>query len=80
VGESAAGAALSALTQSGAVKGFFILVLSFFMKPLRTLRMTAKHLREIGAKSALEVENTNVPHLTWLGVAGNVIASVTRWL
>ncbi|MDP2824594.1 MAG: zinc ribbon domain-containing protein [Sulfuritalea sp.] len=69
-------AAISSAAQSGAIKGFFILSASFFMMPLKTLRLTVQQLRAIGNQGALDVESTDVPHLSWLKTAGNVVASI----
>ncbi|MEW5804967.1 MAG: zinc ribbon domain-containing protein [bacterium] len=60
----------------GAIMGFFLLLASFFTMPLKTLKITAVQLREIGGKGKLKVEATEVPHLTWLGVAGHLLASI----
>ena len=73
---AAASAALSAAANSGAVKGFFVLVVSFFTMPLKTLRLTVHQLREVGAAGTLGLGTTTLPHLTWLRVAGNFILSV----
>lgn len=69
-------AAISSAAQSGAIKGFFILLVSFFMMPIKTLRLTVQQLRAIGSRGALDVESTDIPHLSWLKTAGNVVASV----
>lgn len=69
-------AAISSAAKSGAIKGFFILLVSFFVMPLKTLRLTVQQLRAIGSRGALDVESTDVPHLTWLKTAGNLIASI----
>jgi hypothetical protein len=61
---------------SGAIKGFFILVVSFFTMPVKTLKITATELREIGNRGALDVKTTNIPHLTWLVAASHVLASI----
>lgn len=60
----------------GAIKGFFILIVSFFTMPIKTLKITLAQLREIGSKGKLDVESTEIPHLTWLGVAGHFLASI----
>jgi hypothetical protein len=73
---AAASAALSAAAQSGAVKGFVVLVISFFTMPLKTLRLTVQQLREVGAAGSLGLGTTTLPHLTWLRVAGNFVVSV----
>lgn len=62
-------------TDGGAVKGFFILIASFFMMPVKTLKLTAQQLRELGGKGSLDTDATEIPHLTWLGVAGHFFAS-----
>ncbi len=67
-----AGAAAGA-GSGGAVKGFFILVASYFMMPLRTLKIVREQLREIGSKGVIDV-STELPHLNWLRVAGGVVA------
>lgn len=76
MGTAAATAALSAAAQSGAVKGFFVLVVSFFTMPLKTLRLTVHQLREVGAAGTLGLGSTTLPHLSWLRVAGNFVVSV----
>ena len=68
-------AAISSAAKSGAIKGFFILLASFFVMPLKTLRLTVQQLRAIGSRGALDVDSTDVPHLSWLKTAGNLIAS-----
>jgi hypothetical protein len=68
-----AGAAAGTHSGGGAVKGFFILVASYFMMPLRTLKIVRDQLREIGSKGVLDV-STELPHLNWLRVAGGVVA------
>jgi hypothetical protein len=60
----------------GAIKGFFLLIVSFFTMPIKTLKITVAQLREIGGKGKLDIETTEIPHLTWLGVAGNFVASI----
>lgn len=62
--------------EGGAIKGFFLMVLYFFTMPLNTLRLTKTSLRDVGAKGALDVGHTSVPHLTWLVVASNLVASI----
>lgn len=70
-----AGGAASSGAQSGggAVKGFFILIGSYFTMPLRTLKLTAAQLREIGQKGSFDV-TADLPHLNWLRIAGGVVA------
>jgi len=72
---AAATAALSAAAQSGAIKGFIVLVVSFFTMPLKTLRLTVHQLREVGAAGTLGLGTTTLPHLSWLRVAGNFVVS-----
>lgn len=62
--------------EGGAFKGFLILLLSFFTMPLKTLKLTGVQLREVGAKGALDVKHTTIPHLTWLAVASKMLASI----
>ena len=71
------GGAGAAAGQSGggAVKGFFILLASYFIMPLKTLRIVRDQLREIGSKGVLDI-STDLPHLNWLRVAGGVVACV----
>lgn len=76
MGTAAASAALSAAAQSGAIKGFIVLLASYFTMPIKTLRLTARQLRELGAVGSFDVGTTSVPHLSWLRVAGNVVVSV----
>jgi hypothetical protein len=59
----------------GAVKGFFILVGSYFTMPIKTVVMTRNQLREIGSRGMFDV-SMELPHLNWLRVAGGVIACV----
>lgn len=75
MGVAAASAAINAVSKSGAVKGFVILVVSFFTMPLKTLRLTVHQLREVGAAGTLGVGTTSLPHLSWLRVAGNFVIS-----
>jgi len=62
--------------EGGAIMGFFLLLASFFTMPLKTLQLTALQLREIGGKGKLDIAATEIPHLTWLGVAGHLLASM----
>lgn len=77
-GTSFAGAALRAgavqIAHSGVVKGFLVLWAAWFTMPFRTLRITGQQLREIGG-GGLDVAN-DVPHLTWVRVAGGTLASI----
>lgn len=75
MGTAAATAALTAAAQSGAVKGFVVLIVSFFTMPLKTLRLTVQQLREVGAAGTLGLGSTTLPHLSWLRVAGNFVVS-----
>lgn len=59
-----------------AIFGFFLLLASFFTMPLKTLQITALQLREIGGKGKLDIKATEIPHLTWLGIAGHLLASI----
>jgi hypothetical protein len=72
------GAALRAgaaqLAQSSVVKGFFVLWGAWFTMPFKTLRITGQQLREIGG-GGLSVAN-DIPHLTWVRVAGGTVASI----
>jgi len=72
------GAALRAgaaqLARSGVVKGFFVLWGAWFTMPFKTLRITGQQLREIGG-GGLDVAN-DIPHLTWVRVAGGTVASI----
>jgi hypothetical protein len=66
-------------TESGFLQGllgFLILLLSWFTMPFKTLKVTAAQLKEVGGKGKLDVAHTEIPHLTWLGVAGRVVASI----
>jgi hypothetical protein len=38
--------------------------------------MTIQQLKELGEKGRLDIEETDIPHLTWLGIAGNFVASL----
>jgi hypothetical protein len=71
-GAGGAGAS-GAQTGGGALKGFFILIGSYFTMPLRTLKLTASQLREIGQKGSFDV-SADLPHLNWLRIAGGVVA------
>jgi hypothetical protein len=70
---SSPGAALASVASSGAVKGFFILIASWFTMPLKTMKLTAAQLREIGTKGAFDI-SSDLPHLSWVRVAGGVLA------
>ena len=61
-------------SQSSIARGFFILLVSWFTMPLKTLRLTAQLLREVGRKGALDI-SSDLPHLTWMRVAGSTVAS-----
>lgn len=63
-------------TQSGVVKGFFLLLLSFFTMPINTLKITAILLKEIGNEGKFDIRATEIPHLTWLSIAGRFLASI----
>jgi predicted nucleic acid-binding Zn ribbon protein len=73
------GEVLKEITKSegGAIMGFFLLLASFFTMPIKTLKITVIQLREIGSKGKLDTEATEIPHLTWLGIAGHLLASIT---
>lgn len=57
------------------VAGFFILIAAFFSMPVKTLKITIQELREISNKG-LDVAATDIPHLTWLHVAGRLFISI----
>lgn len=63
-------------SEGSALKGFFILIVSFFSMPIKTIKRTFALLREVGSKGALDIGGTAVPHLTWLVVASNLVASL----
>ncbi len=64
--------------QEGAIiKGFLILMGSFFTMPIKTLKITAQELREVGSKGKIDTGSTNIPHLTWLEIAGHLVISIT---
>lgn len=65
-----------AVSTGSAFKGFIILLLSWFTMPLRTLKITLVQLRELGGKGSLDVEDTETPHLTWMGIAGHFFSSI----
>lgn len=73
------GAALLAgaaqVAQSGVVKGFFALWLAWFTMPIKTIRVTARQLREFGGGGAIDVGN-DIPHLTWVRAAGGTLACI----
>ncbi|MBT9168898.1 MAG: hypothetical protein DDT19_02249 [Syntrophomonadaceae bacterium] len=71
-----AGAVSGLKTEGSAFMGFLILLASFFTMPLKTLKRTLQQLRELGGKGKLEAKDTDIPHLTWLGIAGNFVASL----
>lgn len=68
--------ASGATSDGNAFKGFLILLVSYFTMPVKTLKITIRQLKELGAKGSLEVEETEIPHLTWLGIAGHFVASL----
>jgi hypothetical protein len=78
-GAHLSGAALHAgavqMAQSGVVKGFFTLWLAWFTMPVKTIRVTARQLREFGDSGALEIGN-EIPHLTWVRAAGGTLACI----
>ncbi len=58
------------------VAGFFILIAAFFSMPVRTLKITIQELREVSNKGKLDMAATDIPHLTWLHVAGHLFISI----
>lgn len=67
-----------ASSQEGSTAGgFFILIGSFFTMPIKTLKLTAQELREVGRRGRLDIGRTNIPHLTWLEIAGHLVISIT---
>lgn len=58
------------------VAGFFILIAAFFSMPIKTLKITIQELREVSYKGKLDVAATDIPHLTWLHVAGRLFISI----
>lgn len=76
MGAAAATAALSAAAQSGALKGFFVLLVSFFTMPLKTLRLTVQQLREVGESGVVGIGSSALPHFSWLRVAQNLLVSI----
>lgn len=76
MGAAAASAAFQAAKQSGVLKGIFVLIVSFITMPLKTLRLTVQQLRELGGAGVLGLGDTTLPHLSWLRVANNFVASV----
>lgn len=56
--------------------GFLILLLSYFTMPFKTLKLSIAQLKEVGAKGKFDVASTEIPHLTWMGVAGCVLGSM----
>ncbi len=58
-----------------ALLGFLILNLSWFTMPFKTLKVTIAQLKEVGSKGKLDVAHTDIPHLTFMAVAGHVSAS-----
>jgi hypothetical protein len=69
-------ASIASRTGGGAFSGFLLLVGSFFYMPVKTLTITLQQLKALGAKGKIDVNETDLPHLTWLGMAGNFLASV----
>lgn len=63
------------IAQSGIVKGLLVLWGQWFVMPLRTLKLTAQQLRQLGAAGAMEL-SSDIPHLTWLRIAGGTLACV----
>jgi hypothetical protein len=63
-----------------AFAGFFWLIATFFTMPLKTIKLTLMELREIGGGKRFEFESTEIPHLTWLSVAGHLIATITIFI
>lgn len=57
------------------VAGFFILIAAFFSMPVKTLKITIQELRMVSNKG-LDVAATDIPHLTWLHVAGHLFISI----
>jgi hypothetical protein len=76
---SAAAANLQAIGESSAFQGLVVLFVSFFTMPLRTLKIMARMLREVGERGALDTESSSVPHLTWIQTAGTVLVVVAMF-
>lgn len=53
-------------------KGIWTVVVSFFSMPLKLLKQTKRQLIEIGKEASFDLAQTDVPFLTWLGVAGKM--------
>jgi|LQYC01.1.fsa_nt_gi hypothetical protein len=67
-------------TESGPVKGFLVLILFIFTMPLTTLKLTLQDLKELGGNKKIDLESTEIPHLTWLSIAGRVLVSIAIFL
>jgi len=63
------------MAQSGVLKGFFSLWLAWFTMPVKTIKVTARQLREYGAQGAVNTDN-EIPHLTWVRAAGGTLACI----
>lgn len=57
-------------------KSFLILLVSFFIMPWKTINATLQQLRELGNRGKIEIGETDGPHLTYLGAAGQFIVSI----
>lgn len=68
---------ISTGSQGGSsVAGLFILIGAFFSMPVKTLKITLQELREVSNKGKFDVTATDIPHLTWLHVAGHLLISI----
>ncbi|MGQ0835364.1 MAG: hypothetical protein ACT4O5_10685 [Gammaproteobacteria bacterium] len=48
---------------------------AWFTMPIKTIRVTARQLREFGGGGAIDVGN-DIPHLTWVRAAGGTLACI----
>jgi hypothetical protein len=73
--EALQGALVAETNDNSIWKGMRVLLLSWFIMPFKTLRVSARQLRELGAAGALDISG-ETPHLSWVRVAGGAVASL----
>jgi hypothetical protein len=63
-----------------AFKGFFILIAAYFTMPIKTIRLTFSELRDVGSGEKFDLEATELPHLTWMTVAGHLVTTMVLFI
>lgn len=63
------------VTESSAFRGFLVLVSTWFMMPIATMKLAMRLLREIGDRGVMD-NSDDWPHLNWWRVAAPFMATV----